>query len=264
MIPSSSNIHTSLHEGSNEPEDLMMMDQAVFWSNWASFFSAPSLRARVGKILLRESTHDEELASSLHLAGMHTAWASASWPGLWPPAWPYFGPQVGTTPGEDAANGDNTLALARLVEAAQNAADSISAANVRLAASELDRAKQLMDAVATATQEDIAVERAAAYALALVDSAVQQFGVDVKQAQKDTQDVLILACSLSLGTDELREQGIPDRLREKLCAAAQQDITADSYLWSRLGNSKFQLFTKGMKFDDRPRRQRSLSPVRSR
>jgi len=95
---------------------------------------------------------------------------------------------------------------ARLADAAQKAVASILSAKANSNASSvvpaLDRARERLDQIATSTKEHRAVERAAADAVASFDSVVQDFNgaqavKAVMQAQKDAQDVLILAMAAS-------------------------------------------------------------------
>ena len=111
-------------------------------------------------------------------------------------------------------------------------------------------------------------ELAAADALSLLEDAVDQAhqagsATDViKLARQGAQDYFVLVCTRALtAPDDLRERGIPRSLRLRMNAAYGSDIAQNSDLWSRLGNSKHQLFARGMRFSRRPNKKkpRSLS-----
>ena len=73
------------------------------------------------------------------------------------------------------------------------------------------------------------------------------------ELQKLGQDVAILVCSRFIDQSRLRQRGITGDLQTRLIAAFGFPFgLADDMLWSRLGNSKHNLFTQGAKWEPRP------------
>jgi len=75
----------------------------------------------------------------------------------------------------------------------------------------------------------------------------------LKVLQKKMHDVALLACSRFIAQTELWAKGIGVELLCRLRAAFGEALD-DDYLWSRLGNSKYHLFTEGQHFGLRKHR----------
>ena len=73
----------------------------------------------------------------------------------------------------------------------------------------------------------------------------------LKLLQRHSQDIAVLACSRFICQTILRSQGISPELLTHLEAAFWKAALQDEDLWSRIGNSKFHVFTEGMKFGTR-------------
>jgi len=112
---------------------------------------------------------------------------------------------------------------------------------------------------------DDKLERRAALALLEVDELLRQQAEeeapplptaavqDLKQLQQRYQDIAVLACSRGINQSLLQGKGIPDVLLARLEAAFGQALQDDG-LWSRLGNSKYHIFTQGVQFGERKHR----------
>ena len=85
----------------------------------------------------------------------------------------------------------------------------------------------------------------------------------LKVLQRHAQDVVILAHSRFINQAILRGKGIPRELRDRLEASFGETAIADDALYSRLGNSKYQAFTKGDRFGDRKQRHRGIGGRRA-
>jgi len=72
--------------------------------------------------------------------------------------------------------------------------------------------------------------------------------------QRHLQDVALLACSRFLDPTVLQSKGIHPDLLARLEAAFGQAALQDDSLWSRLGNSKYHVFTPGLHFGERKHR----------
>jgi len=71
---------------------------------------------------------------------------------------------------------------------------------------------------------------------------------DLKLLQRHCQDVALLACSRFLSLTVLQSKGIQTELLARLEAAFGQAALQDDFLWGRLGNSKYHVFTPGLRF----------------
>lgn len=74
---------------------------------------------------------------------------------------------------------------------------------------------------------------------------------DLRLLQRYSQDVALLACSRGIDQKALQSKGIPPELLGRLEAAFGQADLQDDSLWSRLGNSKYHVFTQGLRFGER-------------
>jgi hypothetical protein len=83
---------------------------------------------------------------------------------------------------------------------------------------------------------------------------------DLKTLQRLVQDLVVLSHSRYLDQTMLQVQGIPMELRSRIEATFGGG--SDPALWSRLGNSKFHLFTEGWSFR-KARRRRDKRPLAS-
>jgi len=110
------------------------------------------------------------------------------------------------------------------------------------------------------------LERRAGQALRQVDELVRQQNAqeapplpqaamrDMKRLQRHLQDIVLLACSRGINQWILQSKGIPPQLLCRLEAAFGQVTLQDDDLWSRLGNSKFHVWTEGVRFGKRKQR----------
>ena len=76
----------------------------------------------------------------------------------------------------------------------------------------------------------------------------------LKLLQRHMQDVVLLSCSRFIAQTELWSKGISWELLRRLVAAFGQEALDDDSLWSRLGNSKYHVFTQGVRFGERKHR----------
>jgi len=76
----------------------------------------------------------------------------------------------------------------------------------------------------------------------------------LKLLQRHMQDVALLSCSRFIAQTELWSKGISWELLRRLVAAFGQEALEDDSLWSRLGNSKYHVFTQGVRFGERKHR----------
>jgi hypothetical protein len=77
---------------------------------------------------------------------------------------------------------------------------------------------------------------------------------DLKLLQKHLHDITIGACSRFIDQVTLQNRRIPTELLKRLQAVFTHTELADDALWSRLGNSKFQFLTQGVRFGQRKQR----------
>ena len=110
------------------------------------------------------------------------------------------------------------------------------------------------------------VEPRAARALRQVDELLRQQAAQeapplpaaavksLRVLQRHSADVVLLACSRFISQTILQSQGVPRELLIRLEAAFVTADLQDDSLWSRIGNSKFHVFTEGMRFGSRPHR----------
>jgi len=75
----------------------------------------------------------------------------------------------------------------------------------------------------------------------------------LKCLQRRLQDIAILACCRFMNQRILQKHGIPDELKCRLQAAFGPAALEDESLWSRLGNSKYHIFTPEKSFKKRKR-----------
>ena len=77
---------------------------------------------------------------------------------------------------------------------------------------------------------------------------------ELKLLQRHAQDIALMACSRFINQATLQSKGIPTELLSRLQAAFTYSGIQDDHLWSRLGNSKFHVFTQCRKFGERKHR----------
>ena len=88
---------------------------------------------------------------------------------------------------------------------------------------------------------------------------------DLKLLQLHTADVALLLCSRFISQRILKIKGIAPELLARLIAAFGKEAIDDDDIWARLGNSKYQLHTRGERFNEpRTRRPRGRGPRKSR
>jgi len=75
-----------------------------------------------------------------------------------------------------------------------------------------------------------------------------------KLVQKIACDVAVLACSRFISHTILQSKGIKPELLSRLEAAFGHAALQDDGLWSRIGNSKYHIFTNGVRFGERKHR----------
>ena len=95
-------------------------------------------------------------------------------------------------------------------------------------------------------------QQTAQAAPALPPAAVEQ----LKLLQRHAQDVVVLVHSRYIDQKILQCKGIPTELLLCLEATFGTGFIHDVSLWSRLGNSKYHIFTRGLRFGDRKHRRR--------
>ena len=107
------------------------------------------------------------------------------------------------------------------------------------------------------------LELRAARALVTVDELLRNQTVpplppaavdELKLLQRLAQDIALMACSRFINQATLQSKGIPTELLSRLQAAFTYSGIQDDHLWSRLGNSKFHVFTQCRKFGERKHR----------
>jgi len=76
----------------------------------------------------------------------------------------------------------------------------------------------------------------------------------MKLVQKIACDVAVLACSRFISHTILQSKGIKPELLSRLEAAFGHAALQDDGLWSRIGNSKYHIFTNGVRFGERKHR----------
>ena len=67
----------------------------------------------------------------------------------------------------------------------------------------------------------------------------------LKKLERDAQDLALLACCRHIEPETLQKKGMPEELLCRLEAAFTMEYLADDINWSKLGNSKFQVFRRG-------------------
>ena len=77
---------------------------------------------------------------------------------------------------------------------------------------------------------------------------------ELKLLQRHAQDIAMMACSRFINQATLQSKGIPTELLSRLQAAFTYSGIQDDHLWSRLGNSKFHVFTQFRQFGERKHR----------
>jgi hypothetical protein len=95
-------------------------------------------------------------------------------------------------------------------------------------------------------------QQTAQQAPALPPAAVEQ----LKSLQRHAQDVVVLVHCRYINQNILRCKSIPTELLLCLEATYGTGLNHDASLWSRLGNSKYHIFTHGLRFGDRKHRRR--------
>jgi hypothetical protein len=100
--------------------------------------------------------------------------------------------------------------------------------------------------------DELLRQQTAQEALALPPAAVEQ----LKLLQRHAQDVVVLVHSRYINQNILQCKGIPTELLLCLEATYGTGLNHDASLWSRLGNSKYHIFTHGLRFGDRKHRRR--------
>ena len=84
----------------------------------------------------------------------------------------------------------------------------------------------------------------------------------VREASRTVQDVLIMACCSGVPEAELRAQGLPPIVKERLEATFNAEgWTCPDEIKSRLGGAKYKLFTAGIKFKRRSKRLKRLEAL---
>ena len=100
--------------------------------------------------------------------------------------------------------------------------------------------------------DELLRQQTAQEAPALPPAAVEQ----LKLLQRHAQDVVVLVHSRYIDQKILQCKGIPTELLLCLEATFGTGFIHDVSLWSRLGNSKYHIFTRGLRFGDRKHRYR--------
>ena len=131
----------------------------------------------------------------------------------------------------------------------------------------LAKAKSLMDDIAWAAASESIAQPAtnamAAQALWDVDgfmlTDIGSQHPEIKAFQKLATDVLILACARHIPEADLEGSGLPQSLMDSLSFAVGFDIACNEHLHSRLGTSKYNVFTRGAKYYRRPAKPSRLA-----
>ena len=131
----------------------------------------------------------------------------------------------------------------------------------------LAKAKSLMDDIAWAAATESIAQPAtnamAAQALWDVDgfmlTDIGSQHPEIKAFQKLATDVLILACARHIPEADLEGSGLPQSLMDSLSFALGFDLTQNGHLHSRLGTSKYKVFTRGAKYYSRPAKPSRLA-----
>ena len=76
---------------------------------------------------------------------------------------------------------------------------------------------------------------------------------DLRRLQQNLLDLVVLTCSRFMDQTILQAQGVPALLVSRL-EAAFTPMPLHLDLWSRLGNSKYHIFTNGVRFSNRNKR----------
>ena len=100
--------------------------------------------------------------------------------------------------------------------------------------------------------ELLLLQQTAQAAPALPPAAVEQ----LKLLQRHVQDVVVLVHCRYINQNILQCKSIPTELLLCLEATFGTGFIHDVSLWSRLGNSKYHIFTRGLRFGDRKHRRR--------
>ena len=100
--------------------------------------------------------------------------------------------------------------------------------------------------------DELLRQQTAQEAPALPPAAVEQ----LKLLQRHAQDVVVLVHSRYIDQKILQCKGIPTELLLRLEATFGTGFIHDDSLWSRLGNSKYHIFTRGLRFGHRKHRRR--------
>ena len=95
-------------------------------------------------------------------------------------------------------------------------------------------------------------QQTAQAAPALPPAAVEQ----LKLLQRRAQDVVVLVHCRYINQNILQCKSIPTELLLCLETTYGTGLNHDASLWSRLGNSKYHIFTHGLRFGDRKHRRR--------
>ena len=129
---------------------------------------------------------------------------------------------------------------------------------------QLEKVKELIEKIAAAALvEHIAQPATNALAadalrqiseLMLTDTGSQI--PEIKSMRMMATDILVLACARHVNPDALKEVGMPTGLKDSLSFAMGFEITQDKHLYARLGMSKYNVFTRGVKFYSRPAKPR--------
>jgi hypothetical protein len=102
-------------------------------------------------------------------------------------------------------------------------------------------------------------QQTAQEAPALPPAAVEQ----LKLLQRHAQDVVVLVHCRYINQNILQCKSIPTELLLCLEATYGTGLNHDASLWSRLGNSKYHIFTHGLRFGDRKHRRRGSGQRRA-
>ena len=107
--------------------------------------------------------------------------------------------------------------------------------------------------------DELLRQQTAQEAPALPPAAVEQ----LKLLQRHVQDVVVLVHCRYINQNILQCKSIPTELLLCLEATYGTGLNHDASLWSRLGNSKYHIFTHGLRFGDRKHRRRGSGQRRA-
>ena len=98
---------------------------------------------------------------------------------------------------------------------------------------------------ASAVEKDPSLEPEMAHALLAVYRTWQQTALpELSVLMNHLQDLVIMLCSRGVNQKLMKKGGLPDELKIRLELAFPTGALSDAVLWSRLGNSKHQVFQR--------------------